>query len=411
MVAVVTGAGLGLSNTSKELAGQAGELGQSAFGRANERVTVNAATGNLVIQNRDEFLVGIGEDVSVARTYNSLGAWDGDNNDNWRVGFYRRVTGLTGTVNAAGSTITRTDADGFSSVYTYSAGKYVGKDGSGAFDSLSFAGGAWSWTDGDTGVSEAYAETAAGSGIFRLTQVTDVEGHAIKVSYDGNGLITTLASWQSGATSATETVTLTYDTATKRLTQVATSYKNAAGQALMRTRERYDYDANGRLALVRTDLSPEDNSIADGRAYAVKYGYDASGRVTSIVQTDGTSLTIEYDASGRVSKYTDGLGRATTLTYDTVNRKTTILDALGQTTGLVYDTANRLVEFSGAMARLRRRRQPELVEEPRRRAAGLRLRRQRQHDPPHRCGRQCARADLRRREPRSVGNRVHGARP
>ena len=77
MVAVVTGAGLGLSNTSKELAGQAGELGQSAFGRANERVTVNAATGNLVIQNRDEFLVGIGEDVSVARTYNSLGAWDG----------------------------------------------------------------------------------------------------------------------------------------------------------------------------------------------------------------------------------------------------------------------------------------------------------------------------------------------
>jgi YD repeat-containing protein len=353
MVAVVAGAGLGLSNTSRDLAGQAGELGQSAFGRANERVTVNAATGNLVIQNSDEFLVGVGEDVGVVRTYNSLGGWDGDNDDGWRVGFYRRVTDLTGTINTAGSTVTRTDADGFRAVYTYSGGRYVTKDGAGAYDSLSFAVGAWTWTDGDTGVSESYAEASSGSGIFRLTQVTDVEGHAIKVGYDGNGLITTLESWPLGAASASETVTLTYDAATKQLTQIATTFKKIVGQALqdaIRTRERFEYDADGRLAVVRTDLSPDDNSIADGRSYAVTYGYDASGRVSSIVQTDGTSLTLEYDGSGRVSKYTDGLGRATTLTYDTASRKTTILDALGQETALAYDAANRLVEVSGAMA-------------------------------------------------------------
>jgi YD repeat-containing protein len=353
MVSVVLGSGAGLTNTSRELVGTAGEWGQASIGRAGERVSVNGATGNLVIQNRDEFLVGVGDDISLLRTYNSAGVWDGDNADSWRIGYYRRVAGLTGTVNTTGSTIKRVDADGFESTYTFTSTgtKYVGKDGAGSYDSLTFNATTrlWTWTDGDSGSTETYAEATANSNSFRLTQVTDVEGHSVRIGYDANSLITTIASWKAAATSADETLALTYDNATnKRLTQAVTTYKSDVGATLTRTRTRYEYDVAGRLEYVRTDLSPEDNSIADGRSYWVRYGYNAGGRVSSITQTDGTALSITYDASNRVSGWTDALGRATTVAYDTVNRRATITDMLGQATVMKYDTTNRLVEISGA---------------------------------------------------------------
>lgn len=353
MVSVVMGSGAGLTNTSRELVGQTGEWGQASTGRAGERVSVNGATGNLVIQNRDEFLVGVGDDISLLRTYNSAGAWDGDNADNWRIGYYRRVAGLTGTVNTAGSTIKRVDADGFEATFAYDSASacYVNQDGAGAYDTLAFnaATRVWTWTDGDSGRSESYAEATANSNTFRLTQVTDTEGHSVRIGYDAAGLISTIATWKAGAAAADETLSLTYDNATdKRLTQAVSTYKNDLGATLTRTRTRYEYDVAGRLEYVRTDLSAEDNSIADGKSYWVRYGYNAGGRVNSITQTDGTAVSITYDASNRVSGWTDALGRTTTVAYDTVNRRATVTDALAQATVMTYDTSSRLVEVSGA---------------------------------------------------------------
>jgi YD repeat-containing protein len=353
MVSVVVGGGAGVGNTSRELVGGAGELGQAATGRAGERISVNGATGNLVIQNRDEFVVGVGDDISLLRTYNSSGAWDGDNADNWRIGYYRRVSGLTGTANTAGSTIKRIDADGFEATFTYdsASARYVSQDGAGAYDTLAFnaATRIWTWTDGDSGSSESYAEATANSNTFRLTRVTDTEGHSVRIGYDAAGLISTIATWKAGAASADETLTLSYDNATnKRLTQAVTTYKNDVGATLTRTRTRYEYDVAGRLEYVRTDLSPEDNSIADGKSYWVRYGYHANGRVNSITQTDGTSVSISYDASNRVSGWTNALGRTTTISYDSVNRRATVTDALGQATVMGYDGDNRLTGISGA---------------------------------------------------------------
>src|SRR5437762_7646127 len=117
MVAIFTGAGTGFERGSGSVLGSAGLLGSSTLGRGGEQVLLNARTGNLVVNQQDEFLVGLGLDASVARTYNSQGDLSDDNGDNWRQSTDRRVANLTGTLNTAGSTVQRVGADG--AVITY----------------------------------------------------------------------------------------------------------------------------------------------------------------------------------------------------------------------------------------------------------------------------------------------------
>ncbi len=69
----------------------AGLLGSGTQGRGGDNVSVNAATGNLLISRQDEFLVGRGPDASISRTYNSLAQMsDGDNGDQWQQSTMRR---------------------------------------------------------------------------------------------------------------------------------------------------------------------------------------------------------------------------------------------------------------------------------------------------------------------------------
>src|ERR1700752_3063762 len=98
MVAIFTGLGSGLERGSGSVLGSAGLLGSAVQGRSGENLFLNAATGNLVINQQDEFLVGLGPDASVSRTYNSLGDISDENQDNWRQSTQRRIINLTGTL-------------------------------------------------------------------------------------------------------------------------------------------------------------------------------------------------------------------------------------------------------------------------------------------------------------------------
>ncbi|HEX4695613.1 hypothetical protein, partial [Sphingomonas sp.] len=71
MVEIFTGAGAGLERGSANVLGAAGLLGSGSIGRSGEQALLNAATGNLVIQQQDEMLVGQGPDDAIVRTYNS----------------------------------------------------------------------------------------------------------------------------------------------------------------------------------------------------------------------------------------------------------------------------------------------------------------------------------------------------
>ena len=126
MVAIVAGKGLGLLNTSLNILGGAGVLGQSVLGQGSSRAIVNAANGNLVLQMQDEQLSGRGLDLYALRTHNSLGTLNDGEGDGWRWGYEQtvRFQGLgTPAQPQTGARVIRTDGDGHETTYTLDAAR------------------------------------------------------------------------------------------------------------------------------------------------------------------------------------------------------------------------------------------------------------------------------------------------
>lgn len=338
MVAVVVGSRLGLEQTSAFVLGSRGQIGSAGMGRAGENIFVNSATGNVVVTNRDEFLIGLGPDSALSRIHNSLATADGDNGDNWRQGVSRKVAGLTGTVNTSGSTITRTDWDGSEVVYTWKSAKsaYETTEGGGAYDLLTWNSGTstWTWTDGDSQVVEKYDASNGG----RITHRTDTDGNSLTFAYGSNGLVSRVTTTDGGYTD------LTWGGYNDlNLTQMVTTYKDEADLTVKTlTRVRYAYDGSNRLTSVTVDLSPTDNVVSDGKTYVTTYTYDGSSkRIASINQTDGSKVEFTYESSGlyRVTSVTQtvaaGVTRATSFTY-TSSTQTTITDPASLNTVLQH---------------------------------------------------------------------------
>ncbi|KAF0177045.1 MAG: membrane protein of unknown function, partial [Caulobacteraceae bacterium] len=360
MVAIFTGRGAGLERGSAAALGAGGLLGSSALGRAGEGVFLNAANGNLVLSRQDEFLIGRGPDVAIARTYNSQGALD-DNGDYWRQSTDRRVFGLTGTVNTAGSTVKRVSADGSEITYTYGSrgdvAAYWSTDGAGAHDTLVYRAGDWTWTEGSTRISETYR--AADNGFISAQR--DLDGNAVAFSYAA-GKLTRIATANdaSGAQSAIE-----YGWTSGHITSVITKYTDyATSPAVERTlsRSSYAYDALDRLVSVMIDETPHDlsDNTAAETLYTVAYTYDGSSRrVASITQTDGSSLAISYDGADQVIQFVQTVAagdvRTTSIAY--FSDRTEITDPRGQKTTLYINAGDSSLSavvappaFAGASA-------------------------------------------------------------
>lgn len=342
MVAIFTGAGTGFERGSGNVVGGAGLLGSAAQGRGGDNLFFNAATGNLLISRQDEFLVGRGPDVGINRTYNSLGNMTDDNGDNWRQGYDRRVFGLTGTVNTAGSTIKRRSGDGSEIIYSWLAAKsaYVTTDGAGAYDTLTFASGTnkWTWTDGDSRVTEVYA--SAGSE-WRIESQSDTSGNSLTFTYDGNGRLTRVTTANGEYTQ--------FGWSGNNLTEIAV-YGSSSN--LLLTRTRYTYDASNRLITVAVDKSPSDSNVADGKSYVTSYSYHGTTtRVATISQTDGSSVGFNYYGDGRLAnitqRVTNGISRTTTIAYGAGYTEVT---TDGQTTRLDYNADGSLKKVTAPPA-------------------------------------------------------------
>jgi YD repeat-containing protein len=309
MVAVVSGSGLGLFSAN-------GASGNSNVGRGRDQVFVNTTTGNLVVQSTDDTLAALGLDFAAVRTYNSQGLTDEDNNDQWRLGVHERVYNLTGTVNTAGSTITKVFGDGAEILYTWNAtrSRYESTDGDGANDFLTWSAtnSTWTWTDGSWRATEEYGLV---NGIQRIKFSRDADGNTVTYNYTGS-LLTSL----NMAGSTAQTVYFDY-------TDTGTAANNlrairVVSNGVTQTLTRYTYDASNRLQTVTLDLTPGDNSVADNVTYTTTYAYDGtSKRIASITQKDGSSVTFTYqniNGDYRLKTVTDAENRATTFSYENV---------------------------------------------------------------------------------------------
>lgn len=340
MVAVVSGTGLGLFNSSTSTLGEAGTDGNSNVGRGRDQVYVNTTTGNLVVQSVDDTLNALGLDFAAVRTYNSQGLTDEDNNDQWRLGVHQRVSLMTGTVNTAGSVATKTFGDGSSVAYTWNTtrSRYESGDGDGANDFLTWnsTNSTWTWTDGSSRATEEYGLVG---GVQRMKFSRDADGNTVSYTYTGS-LLTSLS--MAGGTA--QTVFFDYTGSNLGAIRVVSN-------GVTQTLTRYGYDGSNRLTSVTVDLTPSDNSVTDNVTYTTTYTYDStSKRIASITQKDGSSVAFTYlnvDGDYRLKTVTDAEGRVTTFNYSSVTTSggtpatgTANQANLSQTETLPYNVVN-----------------------------------------------------------------------
>ena len=332
MVAIVSGNTLGLLGGSSATLGQQGTFGNAAIGKSNEHGYLNVSNGNVVMQQRDDFIASKGADFALIRTYNAQGALG----QHWKFGLSREVGAVTGTLNEAGSTVVRTAGDGSEALYRYDSARaaYVSTDGDGAYDTLSYdaASQRWTWQAGSGGAREVYDGQQHG----RIISSSDDSGTGLSYFYDASsGLLSSVVN-ASGDTSW-------FDYTDGDLAQVRDVL--VSGEVV--TRVRYAYDGQHRLVAVTTDLTPADNNVDDGNMAVTSYTYDGgSERVASVTQADGSALLFSYQQVGgewRVASVTDGLGRRTELAYDLAANTTRVTDALGAVTAYAYDAQGQLV--------------------------------------------------------------------
>lgn len=334
MVAIVSGNSLGLNLSSLAVLGAGGQIGTAAQGRGGEGTYVNVSTGNLVLQNLDGLLMGVGNDVASLRTYNSQGQATFTNGDGWQHGQYRSVIDL------GNGTLERTDTDGSVSTYLWDAAtqRYLGNFTAGSpIDAIIENGdGSFTWTDGATGNQETYLGTGTGL----IQSATDTSGHTLSFTYNAENLLTRVA------TSDGESVDYTY--AGRNLVGLSTTL--SSGQVLHQI--SYTYDTLDRLTSVSVNLDPASTALPGDPSYAgyaTVYTYDGdSDRVSSLTQSDGSTLSFSYvlsDGTYKVASVTDGLGHETSFAYDSAARTTTVTDLLGVSSVYQYDLKGQLTQI------------------------------------------------------------------
>ncbi|VVM79054.1 hypothetical protein PS664_02187 [Pseudomonas fluorescens] len=334
MVAVVAGNGLGLFNASLNSLGGVGGFGQGGLGQAGGQATVNASNGNLVLRFTDEQLSAMGQDLFHTRTYNAQGALTDGDADGWRWDGERKVV-LSGTRNTTGSSVVRATGDGHETRYAWNGSAYKSNEGDGAHDSLAWdaANGQWLCSEGSTHMVERY-DGATG----RIASMTDRSAVMTSYSYDTNGRLAAVKDNASG-----QELVLIYNGAGK-LARLDT--RTVQGGALTQ-QVYYGYDTLGRLTSVSTDLTPADNSIADGNVYTSTYAYDANSfRVARVSQSDGSAASFTYvlvDGEYRVQTVNDASG-TTTFAYNTGSRRTDVTNGLNQQWSYYYDAGGQLIQ-------------------------------------------------------------------
>jgi YD repeat-containing protein len=360
MTAIFFGfAGAGVERNNAWYLGSRAQMGNPLQGRGADNVFVNAANGNLVIQNSDEIVFGQGPDAVVGRTYNSQGTFGqqgsatATDSDNWLFNQQRFLKMTSKNPADPGSKLELTDWDGTVIGWTYVNGQsYYKVEDANALpyndDRITFASGVFTWRDGKTGVVQRFTYLSA-SKTARLESIEDLDGNKVSYTYDAAGKTTRVATFNS---TTTQTNYTDFVYSGNNVTSLATSWFDPqANLNKTLTRIRYQYDASNRLTKVTVDLSPADGDPnSAGGKYETSYAYvGTTKRIATITQDDGSSLAMVYDANGRVTQLTQaadsGANRVTSFSYDASGRMSGYVDPLGNATSMSFDAAGRVIRM------------------------------------------------------------------
>ncbi|ULR56084.1 DUF6531 domain-containing protein [Streptomyces deccanensis] len=244
----------------------------SCYAQAHRADPINTATGMFFEQLTDARLVGVGEQVSLERTYRSNSAKSGLLGRGWATPFDVRLTVATDKA-------TYQADDGAEFVFTQASdGTYTAPAGSAA--KLVKGGATYTVTTPDH-----TRRTFSGTG--QLTSVVDGSGQGLTLTYASGRL-----SSVKDAAGRTTDFTLNADgQVTKVGLPDATSVSYAYTDGLL-------------------------TSVTDPAGKVSSYAYGTDKRLSSFTDPAGGKVANTYDADGRVSTQTDPNGKRTTLTWD-----------------------------------------------------------------------------------------------
>ncbi|MEU7649257.1 RHS repeat-associated core domain-containing protein [Streptomyces huasconensis] len=231
---------------------------------------INFSTGNLMLTATDFSVAGVGQNLTLARTYNSLEAPWGKVSQRWWQQYERYLQVLNDEV--------------------------VLYDASG--DTLRFKKAADGTFTTPKGYSKELKKNADGT-----YTVTNWKSHS-KDTYNQHGTLTKLTDKNKG------TITVT---------QHDDKGDEHKGFKLTETR-------SGRwIDLLKTDASQWQAKDNSGRTAV--FDLDPDGNLHKTTDAEGKTTTFGYDTSNRLTKITTAEGRVTVFTYDDANRVTSMLRA------------------------------------------------------------------------------------
>ena len=344
---------------------------------------VNTASLNLVVQDTDFLLKGLGPGISMTRTWNSscsqFGGFGSTFGNGWNIPYISQIHGLGG----ATGTASITKASGQTLVYQ-SSNRTTQPDGSvvavftpkssGHYDKLTgyFSNSAsyFIYQEKDTKLSYRYDawKTSTSSASYRLTSITDRNGNPLSLTYTAPVMTA-----PSKLTDAAGRQTLFQYDSNSRCTSVTTP----DGLSTL-----YAYDANGNLVQT-TDLTgtittytyDSDGSITSMSVgdKAASFSYVKSGNskyISLVTDAQGDKRTYSYsapvttvtDANGGVTKYQNNSDGTTAYVIDPLQNTVSTLysnglatqrtDARGAKTIMAYDADGNLTKYTDALGNI-----------------------------------------------------------
>jgi RHS repeat-associated protein len=265
------------------------------------RAEINVGSGNLLLRSHDLTLPGIGTDLRLGATYNSLLVGSGVDNGAFGPGWRTSAGADVRLVAADDGTVTYVAADGVAGVFTPTSSGASTYTSPGEFKATltKVSGAGWTLQENESGRKLTF--TTGGV----LDKWTDRNGNVTDFALNSTGRETQIVSTRGGANAKKADVTYTS-------AGLIGSYVHTGDDGTTRT-VTYAY-SGGHLA-----------SITHPTTRAAQFGYDGSGNVTSIVVggvgDTGRKTTLTYDSSHRVTSLTrvtdaaSGAGSTTRFAY------------------------------------------------------------------------------------------------